>query len=86
MRKVNILDTITARSLTKETLDKIEEHLVKEGVTTEDVVMVMDTCERQLVAVVMFQEKTIPLPLCMSEEENLNLHKLMEKEMNIKRN
>lgn len=80
-----ILDTITVRSLTEDTMNKVVEHLVKEGITSEDTVMVMDSTERQLIAVVMFQNKTIPLPLYMTEEENQNLQQLMKEEMGIKK-
>lgn len=81
-----ILDTITVRALKKDTIDAIVEYLIKEGVTSEDIVMIMDTTERQLVAIVMFDNRTIALPFYMSEEENQNLRKIMDDEMNIKNN
>lgn len=81
-----ILDTITVRALKKDTIDAIVEYLIKEGVTSEDTVMIMDTTERQLVAIVMFDNRTIALPFYMSEEENQNLRKIMDDEMNNKNN
>lgn len=81
-----ILDTITVRALKRDTIDAIVEYLIKEGVTSEDTVMIMDTTERQLVAIVMFDNRTIALPFYMSEEENQNLRKIMDDEMNIKNN